>query len=288
MLIPRPEGLHDSLQAAPSLTRLSLSEYGWLVELLTVIHINLYYLMPDEIKEVTKSVRRARDGPTYDESTGEHGMTVEWWTDETPYDDPHTRFVSWDELGTTWHLYDAYEMTGNYPYHPTFHYSGSMISASWGEDPKHFDLPDMGKCCNIIWTESGYVGLPDYSEAGYAPWWSSSTTAIFSADGETWDVLDRITEKAVWIPNIDAVNSGILAHGIELLGQHMGDASFYWIGSPDASEWHEFELPEGTILIEWLMANDRAPIDWPRTAVNGNIVLRIGDNGSIERYVAPE
>lgn len=288
LLIPRPEGLHDSLHAAPSLNRLSVSEHGWVIELLSVIYINLFHLMPDDIKETATGVWHVRDGPTRDESTGEEGITIEWWNESTPQDEPDSRLLTWDELGTTYHHYDAYTMEGTYAYHPSFHYSASMFSASWGEDPQHSGLPDIGKCCNIIRTESGYVGIPDHSEAGYAPWWFSSAAALFSADGETWDEADPITAKSVWIPEIRAVSSGVLARGVEVEGQYLGEDAFYWIGSPDASEWREIELPEGTSLIEWLMAHDRAPVDWPHVAVQGDIVLRISGDGRVGRYVVPE
>ena len=72
-------------------------------------------------------------------------------------------------------------------------------------------------------------------------------------------------------------------HNLDLI-----PSPIYWLGDTDGSNWRQIDLPDGAALIEWLMANGRAPIDWPHLAVNGDIVLRFGDDGSIKRYVAPE
>ncbi|MXZ52446.1 MAG: hypothetical protein F4Z34_04585 [Acidimicrobiaceae bacterium] len=293
--IPRPEGLHASLHAAPRLVGMSLSEPGWLLELRTVTYMNLFSLMPTDIRESAHTIEPRRDGPWHDESTGESGMTVEWWTDEARRD-LHTRFVSWEELGTTEELYDDYGFVDGRIDHPSSRISGSIIAASWGENSKQFDLPDGYTCCNTVWTESGYVRLSDRSAGGYKIWAFGPSNIFFSSDGTTWDVLGPITQENAPITSIRAVNSGVVAFRDlrEEYAWALGDdpdlvpPTIYWLGDPDGSDWREIELPEGTALIEWLMANDRAPIDWPHMAVNGNIVLRIADNGSIERYVVPE
>ena len=293
--IPRPEGLHASLHAAPSLVGVSLSEHGWLLELRTVTYMNLFSLMPADIRESAHSIEPKWDGPWHDESTGESGMTVEWWTDEASRRDPHTRFISWEELGTTRDLYYDYGAIGNKPYHPSWRYSGSILVAPWGSSPKRFDLPDVHKCCTI-WTESGFVSLTDPSEGGYAPWWFGSGNVVFSSDGETWDVQGPIAGEDTWVTRIVAVNSGVVAFSsvADEYDSMIGDdpdlvpGAVYWLADPDGTNWREIELPDGTDLIEWLMANGRTPIDWPHLAVNGNIVLLTGDGGGIVRYVVPE
>ena len=293
--IPRPEGLHASLHAAPRLVGMSLSEHGWLLELRTVTYMNLFSLMPADIRESAHTIEPRWDGPWHDESTGEPGMTVGWWTDEAPRD-LHTRFVSWEELGITEELYDGYGFVDGRIDHPSSRNSESIIAASWGESPKQFDLPDGDTCCNTVWTESGYVRLSDPSAFGYKQWQFGPTNIFFSSDGgTTWDALGPITQENAPITSIRAVNSSVVA--FRDLGEQyawtLGDdpdlvpRTIYWLGDPDGSDWRAIELPEGTALIEWLMANDRSPIDWPHMAVNGNIVLQLGDNGSIERYVAP-
>lgn len=294
--IPRPEGLHASLHAAPRLVGMSLSEPGWLLELRTVTYMNLFSLMPTDIRESAHTIEPRRDGPWHDESTGESGMTVEWWTDEASRD-LHTRFVSWEELGTTEELYDDYGFVDGRIDHPSSRISGSIIAASWGESSKQFDLPDGYTCCNTVWTESGYVRLSDRSAGGYKIWAFGPSNIFLSSDGgTTWDVLGPITQENAPITSIRAVNSGVVAFR-DLREEYawaleddpdLAPPTIYWLGDPDGSNWREIELPEGTALIEWLMARDRAPIDWPHMAVNGNIVLRLGDNGSIERYVVPE
>ena len=292
--IPRPEGLHASLQAAPRLVGLSLSDHGWLLELKTVAYMNLFSLMPADIRESADGIEPKWDGPWHDETTGESGMTVDWWTDEASRHEPHTRFVSWEELGTTQDLYYDYGAIGNKPYHPSWRYSGSILVAPWGDSPQQFDLPTVHECCTI-WTESGFVSLTDPSEAGYAPWWFGSGNVVFSSDGETWDVLGPIAGEDTWVTSIRAVDSGVIAFSsvADEYDRMIGDdpdlvpRTIYWLGDPDGSNWQEIELPEGMDLIEWLMAHGRTPIDWPRLAVNGNIVVRTGDNGRIERYVVP-
>ena len=293
--LPGPEGLHASLHAAPRLVGMSLSQHGWLLELRTVTYMNLFSLMPADIRESAHRIEPRWDGPWRDESTGEPGMTVEWWTDEASRRDPHTRFISWEELGTTEELYDDYGVVDGRIDHPSSRLSSSIIAASWGESSKQFDLPDGYICCNTVGTESGYVRLSDRSLGGYRVWEFGPSTMHFSSDGTTWDVLGPITRENAPITSIRAVNSGIVA--FRSLSEQYAWAleddpdlvrpTIYWLGDPDGSDWREIELPEGTALIEWLMANDRTPIDWPHMAVNGNIVLRIGDNGGIDRYVVP-
>ncbi len=286
--IPRPEGLHTSLHAAPSLGGLSLAEQGWLLELETVTYMNLFSLMPADIRESASRIQPKYDGPWVDESTGESGMTVEWWADGTQRD-AHTRFVPWRELGTTRELYEDYGEIVNKPYHPEWRYSGSMLVAPWGESPERFDLPYVHTCCTV-WTESGFVGLLDHSVAGHLPSLFGPATVVFSPDAETWDALESIGGERTWVKGIAAVNSGVIAfstHPDEFLS--LGgdqDRIVYWLSDPDGSNWRQVEPAETTDPIEWLMANDRTPIDWPRLAVNGNVVLRIRDY-TIERYVAP-
>ena len=294
--IPRPDGLHASLQTAPSLVGLSLSEFGWLAELKTVTYMNLFSLMPADIRESAHRIEPKYDGPWQDESTGELGMTVKWSTDGTWSGDSQVRFVTWDELGTTSELYYDYGAIANKPYHPLSRYSGSIFVAPWGESPKQFDLPDVHICCTI-WTESGHVSHSDHSQAGYSPWHFGPGEVVFSSDGETWDYLGPVAaeDTYMWVTRIAAVNSGGIAFSFFLNEEYFsGDAPdlttrpIYWLGDTDGSNWRQIELPDGTALIEWLMANDRAPIDWPHMAVNGNIVLRFGNNGSIKRYLVPE
>ncbi len=223
-------------------------------------------------------------------------MTVEWRTDETSYDFPYTRFVSWDELGTTEELYYDYGSIGNKPYHPPWRYSGSIFAATWGESPRTLDLPTVHICCDVVRTESGYVGLSDHSIAGYAPWRFGPAIVVFSSNGEVWEVRGPLAGEETWVNDIRSVNSGVLVVGsvADEYDSVVGDdpdltpGPIHWLGTAHAAEWQPITLPEGTTLIEWLMANDRAPIDWRHLAVNGNIVLRIGENDSIERYVAPE
>ena len=302
MPIPRPAGLHDSLQAAPRLVDLSLDDQGWLLELETARFMNLLSLMPDDIRESAIEARPKHDGPWYDESSGE-GMTVEWRTDGTSYGSfPYTRFVSWDELGTTSELYYEYGAVAMKPYLQPWHYSGSIFAASWGQSPTRFELPWYAD--GIVRTESGYVGLSDHSLAGYDPSRFGPAVIGFSSDGETWDELGPIAGPETWIRSIHAVNAGVLAFSSPAAGHEgpaaaggwgstMGDdpnpanGVIYWLGDPDGSNWQPIEIPEGATLIEWLMANDRAPLDWPRMAVNGDIVLRFADDGSIQRYVVP-
>jgi len=293
--IPRPEGLHASLQAAPGLVGLSLSERGWLLEQQTVTYMNLFSLMPADIKASAYEIRPSWDGPWHDASTGESGMTVQWWTDEDSSRDPHTRFVSWEELGTTRDLYDDYGQVHNKPYHPSWRYSGSILVARWGDSPKRFDLPYVHQCCTV-WTESGFVSLTDPSEAGYAPWWFGPGIVVFSPDGETWDAQGPIAGEDTWVSHIAAVDSGVIAFSstADEYDKVIGDdpdlvpRTIYWLGEPDGSNWQQIELPDGTDLIEWLTANGRTPIDWPYLAVNGNIVLQLAADGRIERHVVPE
>ena len=258
--------------------------------------MNLFSLMPADIREAANRIEPKYDGPWHDESTGESGMTVEWWTDETSSGDPNTRFVSWDELGTTEELYDDYGAILNKPYHPNSRYSGSIFTASWGESPRQFDLPDVHICCDMVLTESGYVGLSDHSRAGYPAWWFGPAIVVSSSDGEVWEERGPLAGEETWVNDIRAVNSGVLAVGSvvdkddSMLGYdpELTPGPVYWLGTTDAAEWQAITLPEGTTLIKWLMAHDRAPIDWPHIAVNGNIVLRISYDGRIDRYVVPQ
>ena len=289
--IPRPDGLHASLQTAPTLVGLSLADHGWLVALETVTYMNLFSLMPADIREEANRIEPKYNGPWHDESTGESGMTVEWWTDEISSGDPNTRFVSWDELGTIEELYDDYGAILNKPYHPPWRYSGSIFTASWGESPRQFDLPDIYKCCDTILTDSGYVGLSNPEIAGYNPSWWGPGELVFSADGRDWSRIVTPSPGDHWESSISAVDGGLILSSIEPDADEedsLAGTRRYWIGAADGSDWQPIELPEGMSLIEWLMAHDRAPIDWPHIAVNGNIVLRTSHDGRIDRYVAPE
>ena len=75
----------------------------------------------------------------------------------------------------------------------------------------------------------------------------------------------------------------------------------FWLGSPDGSDWQQLDIPSYTSLMDWLIEHDRAPIGWPSVVVQGNIVLRMPyddsvqtfgsgemEYGSIRRYVVPE
>ncbi|MCY4425396.1 MAG: hypothetical protein OXC06_20215 [Acidimicrobiaceae bacterium] len=289
--ILRPDGLHASLQTAPTLVGLSLADHRWLVTLETVTYMNLFSLMPADIREEANYLGPKENGPWHDESTGESGMTVEWWTDETSYGDLNTRFVSWDELGTTEELYDDYGAIVNKGYHPPWRYSGSIFTASWGESPKRFDLPDIYKCCDMILTDSGYVGLSDPEIAGHGPSRWGPGELVFSADGRYWSRIVTPSPGDGWRSSISAVDGGIISSSFYMNAYDedpLASTTRHWIGAADGSDWQPIELPEGMNLVEWLMAHDRAPIDWPRIAVNGNIVLRISYDGSIDRYVVPE
>ena len=148
----------------------------------------------------------------------------------------------------------------------------------------------------MVLSESGFVGLSDHSIAGYLPWRFGPAIVVSSSDGEVWEVRGPLAGEETWVTDIRAVDSGVLAVGsvADEYDSMVGDdpdltpGPVYWLGTTDAAEWQPITLPEGTTLIEWLMANDRAPIDWPHMAVNGNIVLRISYDGRIDRYVAPE
>jgi hypothetical protein len=215
--IPRPAGLHDSLQAASRLVDLSLDDQGWLLVLETAKYMNLLSLMPEDIRESAAEVRPTHDAPWYDESSGERGMSVDWRTAETPYGEyPYTRFVPWSELGTTSDLYDTYGSVPMKPYLQPWHFSRSMLTASWGHNPSQFELPDHAKygnsCCQVVRTESGYVGLSDHSLAGYDPARFGPADIEFSPDGETWEYRGPITEPRMWVRAIYAVKGGIVAH----------------------------------------------------------------------------
>ena len=300
--IDRPEGLHKSLQAAPSLVGLSLYEDGWVMELESMIYMNVFSIMPADIRESATSVSPKFDGPWHDESTGEYGMTVEWWTDETPYDNPHIRFISWEELGITDSLYENYGADW-YGYPLVF--DGSIFVASWGEDPTRFDLPGFDTCCEVVVTDAGYLAISDPEIPGYHPDWFGSGTMLFSADAREWEIISPLAGEEIVVHGFSRVNGGVLAFGWP--SPH--SAAFYeddwerhvWLGSPDGSSWQRLDVPEDDNLIEWLMAHDMAPIGWRGVAVQGNIVLQfIHDGGTqsygdarwyiprLQRYVAPD
>jgi len=290
LLNPRPEGLHDSLLTAPSLVGLSWLENGWMVAIETVTFMEFYPLLPDEIREPSIEVMYWYD----DNSLGdlEQGITIEWWTEETA--DPNIQFFTWEELGTTEQLYWDYGFVANKPYHPNDRYSGSIWIATWGENPTRIDLPYISggeRCCRTIKTDAGYIGLSDPEVAGYNPSWWGSGELVFSADGRNWSRIASPSPRDHWGSSISAVDGGVIFSSIEPADDEedpLAGTTRHWIGAPDGSNWQPIELPEGMSLIEWLMANDRAPTDWPRMAVQGNVVLRISYDGRIDRYVAPE
>ena len=287
--IDQPEDLHKSLHAAPNLVGLSLYDDGWVMELETMIYMNVFSIMPADIRESATSVNPKFDGPWHDENTGENGMTVEWWTDETPYDNPHIRFVSWEELGTTDLLYQEYGSDW-YPYPLPELFEGSIFVSSWGEDPTRFDLPDFHICCEVVVTDAGYLAISDPEVPGYHPDWFGSGTMLFSTDARDWETISPLAGQEIVVHGFSRVNGGVLAFGSPL--PH--SAAFYeddddwerhvWLGSPDGSIWQRLDVPEDANLIEWLMAHDMAPIGWRGVAVQGNIVLQFIHDGGTQSY----
>ena len=304
ILIDSPEDLHESLHRDPHVTDLSLHDDGWLLELTTLTYMNFFALMPDDIRDSASMARPDFSGAWYDETSGEDGVTVEWSTYDNPYVFSNTRFVSWDELGTTQALFDKYG-PNNQPYPLGELYSGSLLVASWGEDPKSLSLPYDAKYSHVVVTDAGYLALSDPSEAGYHPGWFGSGTLFFSANGEEWVRINRLAGDEIWMHSIRGVNGGVVAFG----SPSPRSAAFFeddwmnhfWLGNPDGSSWEPLDLPAYTSLMEWLITNDRAPIGWPGLAVQGNIVLRTeydastqtfgsGEpfTGRIRRYVVPD
>ena len=170
--------------------------------------MNLFSLMPADIRESATRLNPKFDGPWHE--TWESGTTVEWWTDGNWSGDEQTRFVTWDELGTTSDFYYDYAHIANKPSHPPWRYSGSIFRAPWGDSPKQFDLPSVHACC-AIWTESGYVSLFDPTPIGYVPWSHGLEKVNFSSDGDMWEFLGPIAGEDTWVARILAVNSGVIA-----------------------------------------------------------------------------
>ena len=302
--IDPPEDLHESLHTELNVTGLSLYDNGWLMELTTLTYMNFFALVPDDIGDSAAMARPDFSGAWHDESSGEEGVTIEWSTPENPYIFANTRFVSWDELGTTQALFDKYG-PNNQPYPLGELYSGSILVASWGEDPKPLSLPYDAKFSHVVATDAGYLALSDPSEAGYHPGWFGSGTLFFSTDGEEWERIGRLAGEDVWVHSIRGVNGGVVAFGSPSprSAAFVEDdwMNYYWLGNPDGSSWQQLDIPTYTSLLDWLITHDRAPVGWSGLVVQDNTVLRIQYDasvqtfgsgepfiGSIRRYVVPD
>ena len=175
-------------------------------------------LIPTDIRESGKNVRWS----TYDheeERPIRGGLLIQWETEDIDSDsiESHEQlFTSWDELRTTYRLFDYYAAISNNPYHNSYRQSGSVMLSVWGEDPTRAEpLGDVGGfCCDIVATDSGYVGLSDNNEPGYGPglFGSVSGYMISSSDGLYWSEIESppgheiqstpIGRPGVWRPSV--------------------------------------------------------------------------------------
>ena len=289
--IDLPEDLHESLNTEPRVTGLSLHDDGWLMKLTTLTYMNFFALVPNDIRDSAAMARPDFSGAWHDESSGEEGVTIEWSTNDNPHVFSNTRFVSWDELGTTQALFDKYG-PNNQPYPLGELYSDSILVASWGEDPESLSLPYDAKYSHVVPTDAGYLALSNPSEAGNHPGLFGSGTMFFSADGKTWERISPLAGDEIWVHSIRGVNGGVVAFG----SPSPNSAAFFeddwkndfWLGSPDGSDWQQLDIPSYTSLMDWLIEHDRAPISWPGVAVQGNIVLRTAYDASVQTFGSGE
>ena len=254
-----------------------------MLKLTTLTYMNFFSLMPDDIRESAMEARPDFLGPWHDE-----GLIVEWSTPENPYHYTNSRFVSWEELGTTRELLDQYG-PNQLPYPLNRLYSDSIFVVSSGEDPRHLTLPNDDFYSDVVVTDAGYLALSNPSEAGYHP---GSGTLFYSADGEEWERISRLAGLEIWVHTLRGVNGGVVVMG----SPSPTSAAFFedewenhfWLGSPDGSNWQPLDAPTFTSLMDWLIAHDRAPIDWFGVDVQGNIVLWTVHDASVQTYGHPE
>ena len=245
--LPPPSGLPDFVYASSYVGFLAINPNGWLAKISTQLSIDVLSLAgvrePDiGIRSVYELDRRLTIQGSW---VGFEGLLARWWLDDerTYY---RKQFFPWSSLGISWNQFCDYShYCNNKGAVHSSNISGSVWTATWGNDPVRVELPmglgTFGKCCAIVGTDSGYVAFSDPGESGYDPTWFGPTEVFYSSDGVEWTLIDSPYQVFfdVWTLGSRLIAAGVPVKGDdEPAGSNWGNI-YWWLANSGGSNWRE-------------------------------------------------